>query len=436
MAYNQQMYYPGMYTLTDGCVVTQTGDKNSARIGGVDKGQVHQVMEICNIPGQYRIRGRIANGWITLKDTSSNKTWVQGTGTPAPSQNQHGFVQTHHGKYIMVSPQRQVTGNSTNKKGWEQLRITPIHGGRVQIMSSHNTYLGAKPDGAVYAEGHCKEWEMWFQERRGDRFALRSHHGQYLTADQQGNLRTKQCQVQDWELFRMHPMQQNAGVGSNFIRSHHGKYVMVDQNSKQIHARSGNMKEWETITIQAVGGGRYTLRSYHNTFVGAEPNGRVYGDRPQPKDWEFWYMENRGGRYAFKSHHGQYLTADQNGSLRTKQCQAQDWELFTLTPTGVGAMTQQMGQMNMGQQAYVPPPVQQPYAPQQQPYAPQQQPYAPQGQQPLPQGSWIQSARNQRMQGNVLYCELNNGRGQFVQASVICYPGQRFKNAFGQFQPE
>jgi len=84
----EPVYFPGMYTLTDSCVVTQSGDKNSERVGSVDKGQVHQVMEISNIPGQYRIRGRIASGWITLKDTSSNKTWVQGTGTAAPSQNQ------------------------------------------------------------------------------------------------------------------------------------------------------------------------------------------------------------------------------------------------------------------------------------------------------------------------------------------------------------
>jgi len=74
---SKEGYSPGKYVTTDGVAITKSGDKTSKKVGNLDTEQTVQITEICNIPGQDRIRGKMNRGWITLKDTSSNRTWVR-----------------------------------------------------------------------------------------------------------------------------------------------------------------------------------------------------------------------------------------------------------------------------------------------------------------------------------------------------------------------
>jgi len=389
-----------------------------------------------------------------------------------PMGGQQSFFQTHHGKYIRIHPDMRVDGESGNMQEWERITIQQMPNGRVALRSHHGTYVSGRDNGSVTAVTQCQEWETWQQMFSPDgRHGFMSFHGKYLSVDQGGGVTASKTQFMDWEKFRItggsQPAYQPAaqqpyipqqqGGQQSFFQTAHGKFIRVHPDNR-VDGESGNMQEWERITIQQMPNGRVTLRSHHGSYLSGRDNGSVTAVT-QCAEWETWqqiFSPDNSGRHGFMSFHGKYLSVDQSGSVTANKTQFMDWEKFRITgsqPAAQQPYAPAAQQPYMPQQPYAPAPQQQPYmpqqpyapAPQQQPYAPQQQPYGvnqmtnqmgQMGMTPMPGGSWMQSARNQRMQGNVLMCELNNGRGQFMQASVIVYPGQRFKNVYGQFQPE
>jgi len=577
-----QGYSPGTYITTDGIAITQSGDKTSKRVGVIGKGQTVQITEICNIPGQERIRGKYNRGWITMKDTSTNRTWVRkitgakppvsecGPNTTSAGKLEAGvkyavksvssgkyldgrnpehknpllqertpvgdkflhwtveFMDGHmalrsvsSGRYLdgrggqkepeltirnrahiaektyskflkwkiypvgdgtfglrSISSGRHLDGRNGKKNPlmmngspafdkrfqWEFVKVSsndvkekrkpqtsPVGGAQlppptttppsatletgvkyaIQNVSSGkyldgrdsihtNPLMTSRVDinnGATrnpkvdkflnwtveYVDGHAAlksfsssnylnggsiepilskyqpagnkllQWKIY---RVDGKYAIcNAQSSLHLDGKGRGPRRNKPLMKRasaagdkdlQWEFVKMtgkasrpepaparpkptsHPekkptplkpapatpqkpsQQSFVKPGVYFIKSHHGKFVTVNYNNKQITARSGNMQTWEKITIQRISGGRYTLRSAHNTYIGAEPSGRVNAVQLHSKDWESWRIEKRGGKFAFKSFHGKWLTADRDGTLRTKNCEVRSWELFTL----------------------------------------------------------------------------------------------------------
>lgn len=66
------------------------------------------------------------------------------------------------------------------------------------------------------------------------------------------------------------------------------------------------------------------------------------------------------------------------------------------------------------------------------PQGPQQQ-HHPQGPLPLPGGSWISSAQNYSMSGNMLIAQLRNEQGNWTPASTFVTPNTTYSNNNGQF---
>ncbi|CAE7378151.1 IFI27 [Symbiodinium microadriaticum] len=121
--------------------------------------------------------------------------------------------------------------------------------------------LCSEPGGKVVANrfGKAKEWETWTMEFHGDKVALRSHHGKYLTAQADGFVVADRESARGSEKWSM----DNAPGSDGYIvafKSCHGKYLCADGGhfgnigvGNVVHADRDSCGEWEQWTISTPG---------------------------------------------------------------------------------------------------------------------------------------------------------------------------------------
>ena len=96
-------------------------------------------------------------------------------------------LRTHHGTYITTTPSGGVSATVTHIKGWERHTVTrgdgstspgPVTTGEgIALRSSHGTYLMAGDDGTVSAPVTSpRSWERWQLDTRVDEPALSLEH--------------------------------------------------------------------------------------------------------------------------------------------------------------------------------------------------------------------------------------------------------------------
>src|SRR5688572_8581003 len=104
-------------------------------------------------------------------------------------------------------------------------------GKRIRLVSAHNQYLGARPDGSLCATTNCGDSEIWSVD--------------------------------------------DAGQGDVFLRSDQGTLVAANDTGGLFTTRV--LGNWERWRIEDAPGGRFLLTSKsHGTHLGARPDGGLY----------------------------------------------------------------------------------------------------------------------------------------------------------------
>ena len=83
--------------------------------------------------------------------------------------------------------------------------------------------------------------------------------------------------------------------------------------------------------------GIVSLRSVHEKFLSAQPDGSAQWNRDVASVWEYFYLEKRqGGKITLKGAHGMYVSAQPDGSVQTNRGAAPPggWEEFTVEDRG------------------------------------------------------------------------------------------------------
>jgi hypothetical protein len=110
------------------------------------------------------------------------------------------------------------------------------------------------------------------------------------------------------------------------LKSSHDKFLSAQPDGSARWDKS-QVKEWEQIQIVDAGNGKYGLKSASgNKFLSAQPDGSVEWDRDVLRDWEKWEIERIS--ITLKSSHGKYLSAQPNGSVEANRDVASEWESF------------------------------------------------------------------------------------------------------------
>ncbi|PRP87984.1 hypothetical protein PROFUN_02721 [Planoprotostelium fungivorum] len=114
--------------------------------------------------------------------------------------------------------------------------------------------------------------------------ALRSHHGAYLSARENGQVQ-QMPHKQAWEGWSILP---TGSPGYYYLRSHHGNYL--SGNSNETAHLMPHMKEWEVWQFIPLNNGKFAARSIHGTHLRAAERGPVNLTKSL-QDWEQWSVE-------------------------------------------------------------------------------------------------------------------------------------------------
>ncbi|HPJ29788.1 MAG TPA: beta/gamma crystallin-related protein [Methanothrix sp.] len=138
------------------------------------------------------------------------------------------------------------------------------YGSKIALRSYHGKYLMTRPDGSMIADrGYHDAWEHYAVVRSGaskhqshlsygDVISLKSTHGKFLSAWPDGRCAFDKDWTKEWEQF-----------------------VIV---------RAGKTEDKNFVSSGDVIG----LKSYHNKFMSAWPDGRCAIDKEWLKEWESW----------------------------------------------------------------------------------------------------------------------------------------------------
>ncbi|MBL8323432.1 MAG: hypothetical protein JNJ89_00585 [Rubrivivax sp.] len=121
-----------------------------------------------------------------------------------------------------------------------------------------------------------------------------------------------------------------SATGMIALRSHHGLFVVAEQDG---HARANRsaLGPWEQWTLVRNADGTVSFRSHHGKYLVAEPDGRANANRAAIGPWEKWQMTRHAdGTVSFRSHHGRYLVAESNGELNANRESIGPWQRFQL----------------------------------------------------------------------------------------------------------
>jgi hypothetical protein len=258
------------------------------------------------------------------------------------------LLRTHHGTVVRAHPGCGATVDikSFVPATWERFILEPRDNGTFTIRTYHRSWLRAYPgpDGAnidTQTESP-REWEEWRAEPApadgpgGEGwYYLRSHHGTRMRCypgPDGSRVDLQSHPPGEWERIYIDavdcPQLQLAApieqLGSapyygleHFFRrpvllcTHHGTVVRAHRGrGAAVVIKSEVPLEWERFILEPRDNGTFTIRTFHASWLSANPGGegaRITTQVDAPGEWEEWRAEpapgNQGG-YYLRSHHG------------------------------------------------------------------------------------------------------------------------------------
>ena len=139
-----------------------------------------------------------------------------------------------NGMYLTANPNGQLHANVPHRRGWEEFQIVRAgdstmnnylsYGDKVALKTAHGQYLTATPDGQLNCNvKHVKGWEMFTVVRSGptlhnnfvslgDTIALKSAHGLYIAVEPNGLALANRPNLGGWERLQIHTLTETSGV--------------------------------------------------------------------------------------------------------------------------------------------------------------------------------------------------------------------------------
>lgn len=129
------------------------------------------------------------------------------------------------------------------------------------------------------------------------------------------------------------------------LKSAHGKYLAAEQNGEAFANRdmAGPWEKWTLIDINREdlqSGDKINFLSNHGKYLAAEETGEAIVNRSEAGPWETWTLIDinkgrllSGDKVKFLSHHGKYLVAENTGAVNANREAAGPWEIWIISFT-------------------------------------------------------------------------------------------------------
>lgn len=246
------------------------------------------------------------------------------------------FLKSYHGTTLGANSDYS-TYLGDNQLGWEEFEFIPASDGKVFIRSKQwNAYLSARNDNSIRLMANPLGWEEWIPEAVEGKYQFKSVWNTYLRADPARF--PNQAQVpQGWErweiLVKREPVPASTPVDQIyntplFIKSYHGTYLGAGNGgSVNLNPRTQGWEEWMLIPQ---GGDQVAIKNINfNNYLSARAGGAI-SNVDWVQGWEIWTVSRAGHKFVFRSYHGTYLRADPAGFANQASVPQgwEEWEIY------------------------------------------------------------------------------------------------------------
>eukprot|EP00727_Mastigamoeba_balamuthi_P005449 m51a1_g1523 hypothetical protein (1621) ;mRNA; f:445505-451523 len=247
---------------------------------------------------------------------------------------ENGFFRLRRGRNTCL-----VTNEKATAAVAPQKPLSVDLSGSFALRTHWGTFLSAQNNGAVKGDRRDLLWWETFTAETNSHVAgamsFKSYKGSFLSVDPGNDQVSLRGAANTWEAFTVY----NMGNGKVALRCLSGKYLSVDKGPHykvtcdEYRARGFELFEvvHRDASVDITGAGAVALRTHWDTYISAQDDGSVKGDRREPLGWEMFTVDSNSnvvGSLSFMSHRGGYLSADPgNGEVRFRDA-AGPWESF------------------------------------------------------------------------------------------------------------
>jgi hypothetical protein len=114
------------------------------------------------------------------------------------------------------------------------------------------------------------------------------------------------------------------------FKSFWGTFISAQPDGR-VEGDRTEAREWEGFTsVPGERDGSVAFRTYWGTYLSALPDGTVDATATEVHDWQSWFDEPQpNGTHAYKSAHGKYLVVTDHKRVLADRGEAREWEQFT-----------------------------------------------------------------------------------------------------------
>jgi len=299
----------------------------------------------------------------------------------------YGALKSHHGKYVVADRfnGRWMKADSEKADDWEKFRVDQIvdykeNNNLHSLQSHHSEFVACEPDGGMRADrSKVNTWEqfIWINNDDGTVSLLCAHTGKYLKATPDGVLKADAHLIDDWEKFTWENLpdempdtddcslhgpadcseskcckdqhrvcfQKNthyASCQASCVQGIHHD----DPDEHQTHWSCKPLSKEPEEREVAAGppfGKKIALKSPHEKYIAAHPNGVMEADREEANAWEKFTVhrarDEADYKVSLKSDHGYWVACESHGTVKADRSEQNAWEEFIWVDNSDGSVS-------------------------------------------------------------------------------------------------
>lgn len=305
----------------------------------------------------------------------------------------YGALKSHHGKYVVADRfnGRTMKADAETPDDWEKFKVYQIldyrnNSNLFSLQSFHSEFVACEPHGGLIADrSEVKGWEefIWLNNEDETVSLLCAHTGKYLRATPSGFLHADADRIDDWEKFIWEPVPD--GVPERDHCSPHAPHDCsetkcckdphrvcfqknehfadcrescvqgIHHNDPKEHQTAWSCKPLfvpkpvlggeanESAILGPPFGKKIALKSSHEKYIAAHPNGYMEADREEVKGWETFTVhhsrDNADHKFSLKSDHGKWVACEQHYTVKADRTAQHDWEEFIWVDNDDGSVS-------------------------------------------------------------------------------------------------
>merc|ERR1711972_824220 len=260
-------------------------------------------------------------------------------------------LKSHHGKYVVADRfhDKWMKADREEADDWESFKAVEQDDHTVALQTFGTDYVACEPDGDMRADRtKVAEWEkfIWIDNSDGTFSLLCGHTGKYLKATPDGVLKADAHLIEENEDCSLHggahdcsetkcckdPHRVCFEKNEHYATCLEGCVEGVHHDDPEEHQTPWSCKPLSPLSDDVTAppvGKKIALKTAHEKYVAAHPNGLMEADREHRDDWEIFKVHQADDhKIALETAHGKYVACEQHHTVKADRDAINAWEMF------------------------------------------------------------------------------------------------------------